>query len=76
MSEWQPIETAPKDGTDVILLFETGSATVGHYYVTERLSFGKSVSKSEGWVWTGKGFMGSIDVIPTHWMPLPARPES
>ena len=63
MSEWQPIETAPKDGHTRVLLFRPGwkeSTTVGwfnRYYQDWR-----SVPDVP--------FNGEV----THWMPLPAPP--
>lgn len=60
MSEWQPIETAPKDGTE-ILVFDDGA-----YIVTPWIE-GDDQSG-----WWDNGFM---DPPPTHWMPLPAPPE-
>lgn len=80
MSEWMPIETAPKDGTWILL---TGGdiwkgwdgdtqpdAVVGQY--TESRNF----SPSEGhwqFAWYDGGFYGEY-IDPTHWMPLPAPP--
>lgn len=64
---WQPIESAPKDGTDILVC------------VTHSLPDGW---KTVQWVdWT-KGdtlwphFQERIDIPfpPTHWMPLPAPP--
>lgn len=58
--EWQPIETAPKDGSEFIGYVATsyqGGAVVLHWY------------KKYGWIdW-------DYDVWePTHWMPLPPPP--
>ena len=56
---WQPIETAPKDGT-YILLAESKTKEVfeGSYF---------------GGFWFNSG--GDC-VYATHWMPLPAPPET
>lgn len=63
---WRPIETAPLDGTPVLLVVDASAqgpgATspkygVGGYCLGRRVLF--------DWDW---GF------APTHWMPLPARP--
>lgn len=70
MSEWQPIETAPKDGTVVYLYRQVGDWKVrGHGY----WEGGGIVS---GWITQGfydpPGNLGLAH--PTHWMPLPAPP--
>ncbi len=56
---WQPIETAPKDGSDVLLSSPNwhGDVVVGCW------SF-------EGW----RDREDSDKLEPTHWMPLPAAP--
>ena len=60
MSKWQPIETAPKDGT-VILGFEDMYFPMLWVHNRWELS---------GVVWCD----GSDEVEPTHWMPLPNPP--
>lgn len=68
MGEWQPIETAPKDGTNVLLVNRKGNMAVG-------LWNGRGVL--EGWWLRGGSYP---DVFfndhhgPTHWMPLPEAP--
>lgn len=69
----QPIETAPKDGTRVLLFlpdYREGYQTqIGHYSVSEHLSNGKLTYRSEQW-WCDGGVMGNAPE-PSHWMPLP-----
>lgn len=77
---WQPIETAPKDGSFVMLHvpkgLESGAVTVGAYYNCrgERNEDGRF---AKGW-WDG--WLGmDADIVsswcePTHWMPLPPPP--
>ncbi|WP_439604726.1 DUF551 domain-containing protein [Shinella sp.] len=61
---WRTIETAPKDGTRIILMWEPFSG------MSEHVELGKWSARN-GWVNTyGHAFTGS----PTHWMPLPAPP--
>ena len=61
---WQPIETAPKDGTRLLLMWEPFSG------MSEHVELGKWNVRN-GWVNTyGHAFSGS----PTHFMPLPAAP--
>ncbi len=66
MSEWQPIETAPKDWVRVLVGWPKYhyhfGIKIGHYWI-----------EAEGWV-------DDDDVLfscaPTHWMLLPAPPET
>ena len=64
MSKWQPIETAPTDGTAVLLypyLDDWANAYVVYGYATL----------------DGEWFseVGRLTFEPTHWMPLPEPPE-
>ena len=72
--EWQPIETAPKDGTDVDLWVTTPTGFAGrvpdcHWHCGEWLRKGKYDEaiwvpvESEGWK-------------VTHWMARPTPPET
>jgi hypothetical protein len=75
MSEWQPIETAPKD--KIVLLFrptafEWGSVAPGKYNV----DFFAKRPKPFWEIWLKIG--GTVESRlwePTHWMPLPAPPK-
>lgn len=77
---WRPIETAPKDATD-ILLTNGESVSVGHWlhvepYIREiRDLDGRYIDQDEsdghdGWIDWGGGMIPE----PTGWMPLPAPP--
>jgi len=77
MSEWQPIETAPKDGAEIIA------------YGTRRGAYGYTDDVK---TWTGVRWGMVCDFshmawretkprpqycngfVPTHWMPLPKPP--
>ena len=63
MSEWQPIETAPKDETS-LLLFLPGKGIIEGWY------FSSPKEIDDGW----ETIIGSIGE-PTHWMPLPEPPK-
>ena len=81
MNEWQPIETAPKDGTRVLLFggeqevwksqrdSKAGPMVVGWADGTE---YGE-----QAWRFCtyDSGFYGRLDTQPTHWMPLPEPPK-
>lgn len=76
-TEWRDIATAPKDGTEVLLVVEHRSGTpncclVGHYmpggYCIE-----DHPEIDEGWYfWNGRMFDKASK--PTHWQPLPPPP--
>ena len=61
-SQWQPIETAPKDGDGIILIW-TGSCVlpIGIYSLT---------------LATDESTPEHLRLKPTHWMPLPDPPEA
>lgn len=60
--QWQPIETAPADGTE-FLAFSDGSYDVAWC----------GRDKEDG---SPNWFNGDVSVRPTHWMPLPEPPKS
>ena len=64
MSEWQPIATAPKDGSWIMV-----------YWKTMRISmFPMIVFWDEGWEPANDFLKDYGEVWPTHWMPLPEPP--
>jgi hypothetical protein len=72
---WEPIETAPKDGTHVILYFAGWKPQIGSYCVSEYYRNGKLDHRTERWFgsWVSLAPI-SKDPEPTHWMPLPKAP--
>ncbi len=63
MSEWQPIETAPKDGT-AMLVHDEGAVFIAVF------------DEDEG-AWmdiAGAPGYQRVEPAPTHWMPLPDPP--
>lgn len=70
-AEWQPIQTAPLDGTPVLLwgpkLLHTGQCVVARYLKGD----------IEWWhVDDGDGKYPLRGPAPTHWMDEPARPKN
>lgn len=79
MTDWQPIETAPKDGTTVLLAYKD-ELLIGWYQDEQRIRHGQVISSTKKW--TGYGVFDRIypstsepPPEPTHWMPLPKPPE-
>ena len=68
MTEWQPIETAPRDGT-VIWCYEKYGLGWPH-----AIKFA-SYDEWQGWIYADE-MMCDYVPEPTHWMPLPAPPAS
>lgn len=70
--EWQPIETAPKDGTVVLLAgpeFEHGCVIA----FWSDPSVGDTTEEDAGW-YESESDSHRLFGTPTHWMPLPATP--
>jgi hypothetical protein len=82
MSEWQPIETAPRDGGNAILVVDTIHRPRGIYSEVliarwvERPDDPEFDDFEEYWEVIDP-FMGShvYGFNLTHWMPLPAPPK-
>jgi hypothetical protein len=77
MSTWQPIETAPKDGTAILGWHANyGGAVVSLEFVEDDLSSGfvGEWAVSELGCYGGSCWEG-LDGI-THWMPLPSPPDA
>lgn len=72
MSEWRPIETAPKDGTSIIAWCVHRNAPYAKDAVAEGWEGPVIASwttfNEGGWVW--HGLCGTF----SHWMPLPGPP--
>jgi len=62
---WQPIETAPKDGTWIMVYWPTMG--IGQYPFV--------VFWDEGWQPARYSDRDYGEAFPTHWMPLPAAPK-
>ena len=70
MSEWKPIETAPKG--EWVLLFEP-DAEFGTVDMTHWIAKWRYSDWDEGWFDQDDALVVSN---PTHWMPLPAPPQA
>lgn len=83
MSDWQPIETAPRDGREILAVDDGGLIRVARPKLFPRpLRHDDDLSTSKpGDVWevfsdhdNCPGHTWSM--VPTHWMPLPAPPDT
>lgn len=75
MSGWQSIETAPKDGSWVML----SGGRIDYGWDGEsapRVVVGQWANRAECWqfAWYDGGYYGEYE-NPTNWMPLPETPE-
>lgn len=71
---WQPMETAPKDGSEV-LIWDRGAIRVARF---EPLGWSQATAIAFRWfIPLGKGECsgGTFAVDPTRWMPLPDPPK-
>ena len=70
-ARWFPIESAPKDGTKVVLLTPTGDMLSPCEFVEET-----AISETGAWLWwqVGPGWFTEVK-NPTHYMILPKIPE-
>ena len=77
MMDWQPIETAPKDGTAVLVYGKTEKSFSGAPYM------GVREFRREWWIEPNISAYDLDDDLRgdssynelTHWMPLPPAPE-
>lgn len=76
MSDWQPIETAPKDGTRVLLFI---NRTYGEKFILGHWDDNK-YSKNPRPYWTNDsqsayGIVVTRENQPTHWIKIPEPPK-
>ena len=75
--DWQPIENAPKDGTEIMLCRYTDR----NLYFVSIGTFGTARMQDDGYIANaGKPTWLQYNKIhiaptPTHWMPLPPPPK-
>lgn len=81
---WQPIETAPKDGTEVLGFREDAGVilmrwTAPEYFCKEdeMKDLSEECAQSEDWFYADFMAGGRMEgsEAPTHWMPLPEAPR-
>lgn len=65
---WMPIESAPKDGTRILIWIEH-EPKLGHLPEYSHAAIGAWTNHNKGG-WTWMGILGNV----THWQPLPSPP--
>lgn len=86
-NEWQPIETAPKDGTIILVFYKNelgkGRITRASWFGLDEIESWEDPDQSEpDWYERSEvyeeledGMISPVLGEPTHWMPLPKAPE-
>jgi hypothetical protein len=85
--DWQPIETAPKDGNKIILYYRNrhnfGRTVMGCWVTDEQANETDTdgVGLEAGWYeqidnWDDYAQIAIHEGEPTHWMPLPKPPAA
>lgn len=73
MTEWMPINTAPKDKN--VWLFGTAYCYDG-YFRPKAMVIGRWVAATKEWVITALGAPRETTIVPDFWSPLPEKPLS
>jgi len=73
-NEWQPIETAPKDGTEILFLIKRPYIVYdGRLEYTQFYIVSKFCDYEERWTNINYGYNKDIR---THWLPIPKPPQN
>jgi hypothetical protein len=86
VSEWKPIETAPRDGTEILLFCPglgswqrvlSGEVVVGAWkeHLFSQGWYSDSSSSMDGGYESTGDYIVHDPVVATHWMPLPEPPR-
>ena len=70
MNDWRRIESAPKDGTQVLLVGGSGMLKPKTTYIT-----GAYLPVKTAWCDDQGSRLSEMGFTPTHWMPLPEAPN-
>ena len=75
--EWQPIKTAPKDGTRVLAVVRGWQVCVGRWDGDQwmYLDADDFFSDKTWHQYCAERAEAGAEWEPTHWMPLPATPQ-
>lgn len=71
MTDWQPIETAPRDGTPIIFGYYDGTVCEGYWMGDPtRNHWGET-----GWFAIDSDVLTEHPWLPDEWMPFPPPPK-
>lgn len=74
--EWQPIETAPKDGTPILVFGKPQKhPNLESWYDGSAIFTAEWDAIDESFCILGGDWLGPF-IDPSHWMPLPAPPKA
>ena len=76
MAEWQPIETAPKDGTAVL----AACPQAANIFIAAWRTWRSDALRGDVTGWWSNGAKNAYQpdqliIQPTHWQPLPPLPD-
>jgi hypothetical protein len=76
MDKWQPIETAPKNGSDILIAVDYGGTidVVAAFWFAPWLIWHAQDSRGAVINEDTDEMFGIGSALPTHWMPLPLPP--
>lgn len=85
MSDWKPIETAPRDGTDILVFHKVHGPMAARFIAGEWSEHHEYGRQYDGpfWCFGDDQFQEEVeeeghkfhDGSVTHWMPLPEPPK-
>jgi len=81
MVEWRPIETAPRDGTHILIAPHMDVALWDHgaeRWITNVIPLNSDLTIADDWrarpVMMFEQYASNWGIEPTHWLPLPPAP--
>lgn len=84
LNPWQSIDTAPKDGTKVLLWWKTNEvimpsksvAAIGYWKICQFKDMANTPLGDPFYLWQSDANLGPMSYAPTHWMQLPKDPTA
>jgi len=73
MDDWQPIDTAPKDGSSVLICVD-GKVMEAYFHAGPESAYDDVIGWYAIYAQPGDGFESGKGLDPSHWMHLPKQP--